>query len=67
MNWVKVKYRLPPSHNRVNVCVQNKLSPGTHFIQIVFFDGNDFIIEKINPKCITHWMPLPKLPEDLKK
>lgn len=55
--WISVEERLPPAGKGVLVCFD-------HFVSIDFMrsDGQWNTFNADSSKCVTHWMPIPKLP-----
>lgn len=65
MNWISVKDKKPPLGERVLVCGKRG---GINIGRLDYEDADDICIEKGNCyRGYTHWMPLPNLPEGVKK
>ena len=70
MNWIEVEERKPPNSIYVLVaCFDGRPKVRRHFVRIAarmndqWIDDHD--AEVLNPKygIITHWMPLPDVPD----
>ena len=55
--WISVEERLPPAGKGVLVCFD-------HFVSIDFMrsDGQWNTFNADSSKCVTYWMPIPKVP-----
>lgn len=56
--WISIDDRLPKSKGHYLVC--DLLEKDSHPMRVSYFDKHNF------DWACTHWMPLPKLPEDEK-
>lgn len=64
MNWIKCDEQMPPIDKDVLVFVNDKYKN----IYVAHFTGSEWYcfcecIEGSSVKDVTHWMPLPKIPE----
>lgn len=62
--WISVEDRLPKDTFEVLVFANDIVSS---FIEVVGWDGRDFLAigfgaDIVYPPIVTHWMPLPELP-----
>ena len=62
MEWIRVEDRLPEGFVRVIVCVRGEVRCAiwdkTRFNEDEYYNGS------IQPKAVTHWMPLPEPPDE---
>ncbi len=66
MEWIEVTDRLP--NNTENVLVVAHYD-GEPVIEVAWYEGGEHLwrtpyYEEDDPENVTHWMPLPELPEE---
>lgn len=68
MKWISVKDRLPDDNSGYVVLAFCNDIVGS-WIEILHHNGKFFLSDggKEYPCIVTHWMPLPKPPEDIKE
>ena len=62
--WISVKDRLPGNRTRCLVCRYDRVTK-TRFIDILWFSRAWVVAPDygVADDTVTHWMPLPELPE----
>ena len=61
MDWISIKDKLPEVNKEVIVCAEDN----TYWWGIITDSGNFYVRygDGWAGKIVTHWMPLPKIPE----
>lgn len=60
--WIPVSEQMPPSGQRVIVCVDNRDADNTIFVTTDWSLERDWPYWRTYGKRVTHWMPLPSAP-----
>ena len=63
-DWINIEDKLPEMYQRVLTCTENVDAEETH--GMAHYNGNKagFLVSGGHrDKYVTHWMPLPELPE----
>ncbi len=57
-HWIKVEDELPPRHTLVNIADEHGVTVGSYQVD------DWYTVEEKTTDSVTHWMPLPKPPND---
>ena len=66
MEWISVKDRLPETRGTYLVCAVFFEDARNLHVRTGYYDKVWYLDCCTNDYMITHWMPLPSLPEELK-